>query len=218
MKRSAYLRTSEYEEAVRSLEWATLQARGIATDPYLWKWVVIALHNATQGFMVLALCNGNGFLALKPRSFDKWLEAHENGKTFPIDELDKFLSLYAKVKNKDNFHLVGAEPFLPSASSDRSLKLLNSIRNNFIHFTPKGWSLELAGLPQVALDALNLIQFLGWQTSAIIWDRRDHRVRAKRALRSLRTILISEQKTNDILSTAEASSTRFRRYEIKCSK
>jgi hypothetical protein len=197
MRRAAFLRTTEHEEAVRSLEWAELQARGLSTDPYLWKWVVVALHNATQGFMVLALWNGNGLLTLRPRIAEKWLKAYESGGPFPAEKLDDFLNLYAKVKDANNFHTVGAGPFAPCATTDRSLKLLNEIRNNFTHFTPKGWSLELAGLPRIALDALSLIHFLGWESTAITWYRRVHQVRAKRALRRLRTTLLSMQAAND---------------------
>jgi hypothetical protein len=34
----------------------------------------------------------------------------------------------------------------------RSLWHLNSLRNDFIHFSPKGWSLEMSGLPKM-IDA-----------------------------------------------------------------
>lgn len=193
MRRSEYLRTSEHEEAVRSLEWAEIQARGLATDPYAWKWVLVALHNATQGFMVLALWNGNGLLTLRPRVAEKWLKAYQNGGPFPAQKLDEFLSLYAKVKDGSNFHTIGAGPYKPNLTADRSLELLNEVRNEFIHFTPKGWSLELAGLPTLGLDALGLIEFLGWQSTAITWYRRVHQVRAKRALKRLRKTLNTVQ-------------------------
>lgn len=197
MRRVAFLRTSEHEEAVRSLEWAAVQARGLGTDPYLWKWVVIALHNATQGFMVLALWNGNGLQTLRPRIAEKWLKAYQSGGPFPTEKLDEFLNLYAKVKDAGSFHTFGAGPFAPTATSDRSMELLNEIRNEFTHFTPKGWSLQLAGLPKLGLDALELIQFLGWESTAITWYRRVHQVRAKRALRRLRSTLLAVQAAND---------------------
>lgn len=58
MRQTRYLRTDEHEEAVRSLEWAEAQARSLGEDSYQWKWVLISLHNAVQGFMVLALWQG----------------------------------------------------------------------------------------------------------------------------------------------------------------
>lgn len=189
MPRPLYLRTNEQEEAVRSLEWAEVQARALAVDPYVWKWVFVALHNAAQGFMVLALWNGNGLLTLRPKIAAKWLEAYANGGPFPAEKLDEFLNLYAKVKDPDNFHVVGATAFCPGQSHDRSLQQLNTIRNAFTHFTPKGWSLELAGLPAICLDALDLMQFLGVESTAVLWYRPAHRTRAEKALKRLQRTL-----------------------------
>lgn len=185
MAQARWLRTDEREEAVRSLEWAEAQARSIETDPYAWKWVLISMHNAAQGFMVLALWNGNGLLALRDKIAAKWIEAYTNGGQYPVEKLDEFLNLYEKVKNPNNFHTIESGPFSPGDSHDQSFKRLNSFRNEFIHFTPKGWALELSGLPRVCLDTLDLVEYFGWSSTAIIWHKRTHLVRAKRALKML---------------------------------
>lgn len=185
------LRTNEHEEAVRSLEWAEVQARTIATDPYNWKWVIISLHNAVQGFMVLALWNGNGLLSLTPKAAAKWLEAYKNNIPFPADRLDKFLNLYEKAKDSYNFSYIGSTAFVPGPTHDMSFKYLNDFRNEFIHFTPKGWSLLLPGLPKMALDVLDLIQFFGWESSSIHWNKRALPVRTKRSLKRLRRTLLA---------------------------
>lgn len=189
MSRPLFLRTDEREEAVRSLEWAELQARSLVDDPYLWKWVLISLHNATQGFMVLALWNGNGLLALRDSVAAKWLKAHESGGPYPAEKLDEFLNLYKKVKDKTNFHFIGSGPFVPNTSHDESFNYLNRFRNEFTHFTPKGWSLLLQGLPRVCLDALDLVQYFGWESTAILWHKQVLVVRAKRAAKRLRRTL-----------------------------
>ena len=189
MPAARYLRTDEREDAVRSLEWAEVQSRLLADDPYLWKWVLISLHSAAQGFMVLALWHGNGLLTLTAKGAAKWLDAYEKGRPYPNDRLDNFLNLYAKVKDSHNFHFVGAGPFLPGTTHDLSFERLNEFRNTFIHFTPKGWSLQLQGLPSIGLDALDLVQFFGWQTTAILWHKRVHLVRTKRAVKRLRRTL-----------------------------
>ena len=190
MPRSAYLRTDEQEEAVRSLEWAELQARTLATDAYAWKWVLIALHNAMQGFMVLALWNGNGLLALRPKVAKKWLEAYESGGPFPAEKLDEFLNLYLKVKDPENFHTIGTGPFVPAGTHDQSMNYLNEFRNMFTHFTPKGWSLELAGLPRICLNTLEVMNFLGLQTTAVLWYKPTRRTRAERALKRMTKTLL----------------------------
>jgi len=190
MKATRYLRTDEQEEAVRSLESAELHARAIYVDPYLWKWVFISLHNASQGFMVLALWNGNGLLSLTPKAAKKWLEAYESSHPFPCDRLDKFMNLYLKIKDQNNFSTIGSGPFIPKNTHDASFEKLNEIRNEFIHFTPKGWSLQLQGLPRISLDTLELIEFLGWGSTAIMWRTRALQIRAKRALSRLRRSLV----------------------------
>ncbi len=180
-----HLRTSEREEAVRSLEWAAQQAKNIAIDPYHWKWVLISLHNAAQGFMVLALWNGNGLLSMPDELAAKWLSAYRANKPLPKDKLDKFLNLYKKCKDADNFNYCGSRHFQASEVHDKSFCSLNEFRNEFIHFTPKGWSLELSGLPKIAIDVLDMVKFFGWQSTSIIWYENDLNIRAKWAHRSL---------------------------------
>ena len=187
-RRIRFLRTGEHEEAVRSLEWTARQADEVSSDPYLWKWVLISLHNAVQGFMVLSLWNGNGLLALRDRVAAKWIAAHEDGGPYPVEKLDEFLNLYSKVKNASNFHFEGVGPFLPGSTHDESIKRLNDFRNEFIHFTPKGWSLELAVLPRICLDALDVVQFYV-ESPALRWHVRSHPPRAKRAARKLKNTL-----------------------------
>ena len=190
MPPSLYLRTDEQEEAVRSLEWAELQARTLASNAYAWKWVLIALQNAVQGFRVLALWNGNGLLALRPKVAKKWIEAYEKGGPYPVEKLDEFLNLYMKVKDPENFHTVGAGPFAPGGSHDLSMSQLNEFRNTFTHFTPMGWSLELAGLPRICLDTLEVMNFLGLQTTAVLWYKPTRRTRAERAVRRMTKTLL----------------------------
>jgi hypothetical protein len=184
-----YLRTSEHEEAVRSIEWAASQAKELANDPYMWKWVLISLHNAVQGFMVLALWNGNGLLTRSDESAAAWLKEHRSNKLekkYPAERLDSFLKLFAKCKDENNFNYCGSRQFRSTALHDDSFKALNDYRNEFIHFTPKGWSLEYSDLPILVGHALDLVSFFGWQSTAILWHERSHRIRARWAHRSLR--------------------------------
>jgi hypothetical protein len=46
---------------------------------------------------------------------------------------------------------VDSQAFNASESHDKSVRKLNSFRNDFIHFVPKGWTLELTGLPRICL-------------------------------------------------------------------
>jgi hypothetical protein len=182
MSQARFLRTDEHEEAVRSLEWVEIQARLLTKDPYQWKWVLISLHNTVQGMMVLSLWKGNGLLALRDTIAAKWLKAYQEDGVFPLEKMDDFLGLYRKIKDRKNI----SQPFDFNETHDASFTRLNSIRNEFTHFTPKGWSLELEGLPHICCDVLDVVQFLGCESAAIHWYKKTHKTRVKRALKQLR--------------------------------
>lgn len=56
-----------------------------------------------------------------------------------------------------------------SDSQKESIKLLKSVfRNGFEHFKPKGWSIEVHGMPQIAIDILEVIKFLALQTNTYV--------------------------------------------------
>lgn len=175
-----YMRTNEEAEAAGAINMASRFSEELETDFKPWRWLVIALHNAVQGFMVLSLRHGNGLLALDDESFAKWMEAHEKSGPYPRNEkLDSYLNLYKKVKSESLGRMGGNKNFVPSGTQGKSIKKLNEIRNEFIHFTPKGWSLEVNGLPRICLDCLALIRFLGWETENIFWHEIEHKEQAQ---------------------------------------
>ena len=77
---------------------------------------------------------------------------------------------------------VHSQVFKAKNNHDKSVKQLNSFRNEFIHFVPKGWSLELAGLPDICLDCLEVVQFLAWESGNVPWYEEDNKKRAEIAL------------------------------------
>lgn len=165
-----YYRTDEETEAADALQIAARFAEETLSDIRMWRWALIALHSAVQGFMALSLRHGNGLAALTEESAAAWLAAYEaNASSYPEEKLDSYLGLYKKIKSTSYGTIGGNRRFVPRGSQGWSIRRLNRIRNEFIHFTPKGWSLQLAGLPQICLDALAVVAFLGWETSNIHW-------------------------------------------------
>lgn len=172
-----YLRTDEEFETANAMQMAAQFASGLPTDLHLWRWVIISLHNAAQGAMVLSLRHGNGLLALTEKSYSAWMAAYEKGETPPPEKLDNYLNLYEKVKHEECGQIGGNSRFTPVGSEGGDIRRLNSLRNEFIHFTPKGWSLEVYGLPRIALAAARLISFLVLETNNVFWhsaEAREH--------------------------------------------
>jgi hypothetical protein len=182
-----WLRTDEMEEAVSGLEAASEWSAHIAERADYWKWVILALHNATQGFMVLALRGSDGLRPLKNHIAAEWRAAYREGGKYPVEELDSFLNLYKKVKSDDMLFFAHSKKFVPVRSQGRSIKRLNLLRNNFVHFLPRSWSLEVSGLPQVAEDCLALVEFLGFESGNVVWFEEILRDRTSAALTRAQT-------------------------------
>ncbi|MDP1685708.1 hypothetical protein [Hydrogenophaga sp.] len=186
MQSNEYLRTSEHEDAVQSLEFVAEQVFMLEHDLYRWKWVIAALHNAAQGFMVLALCNGNDLPVRTKENAVDWLKAYHLNSPTPEAKLDNFLNLYRKCKRDQYFNYLGSKPFQATPRHNSSFNDLNCFRNDFTHFTPKGWSLRLEGLPEMVLDVLDLVHYFLAETTAILWYDQDLRTRARWAQRRIR--------------------------------
>jgi hypothetical protein len=145
--------------------------------------------------MVLALQGSHGLHVLRPEDATRWLEAHECGGPYPHDlKLDDFLALYKKIKSKLMLMYVHSQRFVPTGSHGGSVKLLNRLRNEYIHFTPRVWVLELAGLPQMAIDCLKVAEFLAWESHNIFWKEDELCERLKRAFEVAHTALLPLKK------------------------
>lgn len=180
-----YLRTDHWQDAVASLEAAQEFCARVAIDKYQWKWLLIATHSCVQGFMTIALDHGNGLLVMRDDIRKKWLKALDEDRQFPIEKMDYFLSLYEKVKSDAVCGYVGSKKFIAKESHDYSMEKLNELRNDFIHFCPKGWSIELIGLPSVVLKCIEVANFLAFHSFNTIWHDCELRSRAERAFKFL---------------------------------
>ena len=159
--------TGSAVETVSALEAAADELERAQGDPYRWKWVILTLHSAVQGMMALALKGSNGLNVLKSDDAKRWLDAYENDAPLLADlEMDSFLNLYKKIKS-DSY--IDSEKFTPQGTQGRSIKLLNQLRNQFIHFTPCTFILVRNGLPKMTLDCLNIARFLADGLKNIAW-------------------------------------------------
>ena len=78
-----------------------------------------------------------------------------------ICEWKNFMDLYKYIKSEDRMKIgIDSKNFLASKETDYAMKTLNEIRNNFIHFVPSHWSLEISMLPELCKSVLCVIEFL----------------------------------------------------------
>lgn len=76
----------------------------------------------------------------------------------PEPRLAEMTELYKRVKN--TAYLPEPHRLSTSLSMDKDVRKLNQLRNEFIHFTPKGFSLELSGMPRIVGHCCDAIEHL----------------------------------------------------------
>lgn len=177
-----WLKTDEYKEAVSALEFVLESASKLSTDICRWRWVILSLHSALQGFMVIALRHSDGSGPVPNDIIVRILTAHRNKQPQPDEMLHKFLVLYRLLRGQRMERYIHSKRFRPQGTQSWSVRRLNMLRNEFIHFTPKGWSLEVSGLPHICLDCLGVIRFLQSESGNIFWHNDSLRERASTAI------------------------------------
>jgi hypothetical protein len=160
--RKAYLSTNTEHEAVGALEATAQFLEEVERDPDMWKWAIVALHNAVQGFMVLALNGSESWGALREEDIavkvkaqrDSW-QAKSAGDDAAADaannimarnppkqpaKLAHFLDLYKRIKRQEwpMEQGVPSKAYPKRKTDDRCMQDLNRIRNDFAHFLPAG--------------------------------------------------------------------------------
>ena len=188
-----WLSTNEWIEAVSDVEMFSEQLQQVITNPCRWKWAIISLHSGIQGMMVLALKGSNGLNVLHKKDAKRWLnwfEGDRSDESRPRNlKLACFLDLYQRIKGKWMLMSMNSQKFVPKGTQGRSIKDLNHLRNDFIHFTPKIWSHELERFPTIASDCLGIAEFLAWESGNVIWHEHDLKKRLGDAFKSARKFL-----------------------------
>jgi hypothetical protein len=133
----------------------------------------MALHSALQGACVCHLTTTAAPVgAVTRRNTGEWLAYFENSRTNPNTKPPKT-------------HLMGLPDLLtavrkPYSAGDRSnaagvaiteselcwlRRFHKDIRNQFVHFEPMGWSIEVSGIPEIAKLVARIIEEIfriGW--------------------------------------------------------
>jgi hypothetical protein len=169
--KETWLRTDEREDILASLRMVSGSCDAAVNDLSAWKWIVIGTHSALQGAMALHLAFGNDLLVASSEDAAAWLDAHENGAPYPEMMMDDFLSLYEKLKK----HEILGFRFKPNGTQGGNIRRLNRFRNQFVHFMPQGWSIELGGMPQICGDCLDIVEQLGEHSLCTRWESEEQR-------------------------------------------
>jgi hypothetical protein len=169
-----YLRIDEKENAVDSLQRATEFLKNTESDPLYWKWFIVAIHHAIYHFMLLALQNSNGSgIWREPKKLvnlrlSREVVDTENPKNKIVDFKEAFDRIQETARMSGN---ITAKPFIANNEHKKAAACLNTIlRNNFAHFSPKGWSIEISFIIDAVSPMLEVIEFLVLNSGRLFMD------------------------------------------------
>jgi len=139
----------EMTNALDFLEKSFCFLQTVEQEPQNWKWVIIAIHSAIYGFAVSA-CRGpnSESVIIKTKNGDK--------------KLIYFEEALRRCQDSDLMSVnINYKYYKFSDDQKSSLRRLQKIfRNNFEHFTPKTWLIEIHEMPLLILDCLDVIKLI----------------------------------------------------------
>jgi hypothetical protein len=161
---TSYWRLDETENALDYLETAVQALMEVERNPWAWKRVFINLHGALYGFGVCAVTGTNYERVTK-----------KNKKT-GREYLKNF---------NDIMKMCQSEKWMKQFVHSKTLKLTkdqreaidfvkDGLRNPLAHFIPKLWYVETEGLPDKAVHAFDVIQFLAVESGNVLFQQRSN--------------------------------------------
>lgn len=186
-----YLRFDERTDVLASLSVCLMCLRNVGGEFSLWKWAILSLHNALQGAMVCHLSGTANIGALSYKSATEYLEwfKGERKDNPPKERLAYPNMLFKRLSNENKRYEGGAGAVLKITDSQKdSFRRLHNFRNDFSHFTPKLWSVELTGLPGIFMNMIEVIEII----SNDEWPFRHMNDNDKLRLRNLLKLLKAE--------------------------
>lgn len=148
-----WLRLSEEKNATDYLEKAAFFIKSASENYNNWKWIIIGLHGALYGFAIAA-CRGTDSRSV-------------------VTKKERLISFWQALKRcQDQNHmkmLIHSKHLILGKNQKESIESLKTVfRNEFEHFKPKGWSIEIHGMPKIAIDVLEVIRFLALETNTYV--------------------------------------------------
>jgi hypothetical protein len=151
--REKWLRFTAETNALDFLERAGKFIQQTESDIKAWKWVILALHGALYGFTICAC---------RSTSLENIIHRTKKGVEQLIT-LDEALLICQDRQWMGT--LYGGKSLMLTENQKESIGIFKkTLRNNFEHFMPKGWSIEVHGLPSISMDILDVIRFLSVET------------------------------------------------------
>ena len=142
-----YAEFTEESSAVDYLEKTLGFIKTAVRDPIEWKWVVLAIHGALYGFMICTL---------KGTDPDNVCVTTKGGHVKLID----FRAALKRCQQPELMSISGFTNVLQLTHNEHlALNMIHDdFRNQFLHYRPTLWSIEVTGMPFVTNLGLDVLR------------------------------------------------------------
>jgi len=163
-----FYRTDLKENAIDDLEKLSKFLELAKQDKSYWKWVIIALHSSLYKFMLLVLKNPDCSGIWEEKDGVEKVKKEKVGLVWKIKLFDpdnwlvSFLKAFERIQNQTRVgRYVPGKPFVSDAKVNEAMKRLNTeLRNQFLHFKPKSWLIEISEIKKIIQSTLPIIRFI----------------------------------------------------------
>jgi len=163
-----FYRTDLKENAIDDLEKLSTFLELASRDKSYWKWVIIALHSSLYKFMLLVLKNPDCSGIWEEKDGVEKVKKEKVGLVWKIKLFDpdnwlvSFLKAFERIQNQTRVgRYVPGKPFVSDAKVNEAMKRLNTeLRNQFLHFKPKSWLIEISEIKKIIQTTLPIIRFI----------------------------------------------------------
>jgi len=174
-----WIRTDELDDAIDNLEMTAFFLEELPSHRK-WKWAIIAVHQALYGFAICSTTPSDASFALKdPSNPDSFL-----------------ISIWTALKRARDpaWKRWGhSQPLVTSKEEDRAIrKLVKEFRNEFAHFRPKAWAIEVSGMPDIFRRVLRVLDHFALTSDTITYYDEPMQERTESAIMRIRAALENE--------------------------
>jgi hypothetical protein len=175
--RTKWLRLNGLENAIDNLEMTARFLESIESEKK-WKWATIAIHQALYGFAICAVSGTDS----------RWLLKKRGNKPDWLIDIWKALE-----RAKDPQWMRFGEPLVTTPDEDDAIRrLVEEFRNEFEHFKPKHWSIEVSGMPRIFGHVLRVVRFLAIESGCVLYVEEQDQARVTEALAAIDELLQRE--------------------------
>ena len=162
---TSWLQTDEAEDVAGSIRHCIASLQLAASDEQAFKWVLLSLHSALQGACVCHLATTFPPIGVATRANEaEWLKWAEDSRATPdlpqpktyvakLPELLKRIRRPHSAGDRSNATGIG----LSDTDLQWWTRIHGAIRNQFTHFAPRSWSIELSGISGLVFLTTRLI-------------------------------------------------------------